>query len=67
MAKIKEALANEYINLRKEFDGPDFKPGLFDAKKIAEEFKIEHLNDKIHAVKFALMERENRLRKNNEE
>ena len=61
----KEKLANEYLNLRKEFDGEDFKPGLTDNQVwyLVREFKVYQLEHKIEAVKNAINEKALRLKK----
>lgn len=61
----KEKLANEYLNLRKEFDGEDFKPGLTDNQVwyLTREFKVYQLEHKIEAVKNAINEKAIRLKK----
>ena len=61
----KEKLANEYLALRKEFDGDDFKPGLTDNQVwyLVREFKIYQLESKIESVKRAIAEKELRLKR----
>lgn len=61
----KEKLANEYLTLRKEFDGDDFKPGLTDNQMwyLTKEFKVYELEDKINAVKRAIDEKNIRLKR----
>lgn len=61
----KEKLANEYLALRKEFDGDDFKPGLTDNQVwyLVREFKVCQLETKIEAVKRAIAVKELRLKK----
>jgi len=61
----KEKLANEYIALRKEFDGDDFKPGLTENQIwwLVREFKVYQLEDKIDAVNRAIKEKKLRLKK----
>ena len=52
----KRELATQYVALRKEFDGKDFKPTLkcFNIDWLCREFKKEHLEVKIDAVRHAL-------------
>ncbi len=60
----KEKLAIEYIELKKEFDGSEFKENLR-ANQIwwlVKEFKVVDLKDKIEAVKSAIKEREKKLK-----
>lgn len=59
----KEKLANEYLALRKEFDGDEFKPGLTDNQVwyLVREFKVYQLESKIEAVKRAIEEKKLRL------
>ncbi|MBR6907095.1 hypothetical protein IKN40_00945 [bacterium] len=61
----KEKLATEYLTLRKEFDGDNFKPGLRDNQiwYLVKEFKVYELEDKINAVKNAINEKNLRLKK----
>lgn len=61
----KEKLANQYIELRKEFDGPDFKENISDNQVwyLTRNFKVWQLEDKISAVKRAIEEKEIRLKK----
>ena len=61
----KEKLANEYIALRKEFDGDDFKPGLTDNQVwyLVREFKVYQLESKIESVKQAIKDKDIRLKK----
>lgn len=61
----KEKLANEYINLRKEFDGDEFKPSLTDNQVwyLVREFKVWQLESKIEAIQRAIKEKELRLKK----
>jgi len=62
----KEKLATEYLRLRKEFDGCDFKPNLTNNQMsyLTKEFKVWQLEDKIEAVKSAINQRNIRLKKN---
>lgn len=55
----KEKLATEYLALKKEFDGDNFKPGLTDNQMwyLTKEFRVIDLEDKIEAVKKALNEK----------
>ena len=59
----KELLATEYVNLKKEFDGPDFKAGIraHDVHYLATHFKVSDLEDKICHVEMALKEKNKRL------
>ena len=61
----KEKLANEYIALRKEFDGDNFKPTIKSNQIwwLCKEFKIIDLKEKIEAVKAALNQKKIRLNK----
>lgn len=61
----KEKLANQYIELRKEFDGPDFKENISDNQVwyLTRNFNVWQLEDKISAVKRAIEEKEIRLKK----
>lgn len=61
----KEKLANEYIALRKEFDGEEFKENLTENQiwYLVREFKVYQLETKIEAVKRAIKEKELRLKK----
>jgi len=61
----KEKLANEYLALRKEFDGDDFRPGLTDNQVwyLVREFKVCQLESKIESVKHAIAEKELRLKR----
>jgi hypothetical protein len=53
---MKRELAKQYIELKKQFDGDDFKPGIkaHDIDFLVNEFKAVDLRDKIEAVKSAL-------------
>lgn len=59
----KEKLANEYINLRKELDGNDFKPGLAENQVwyLVKVFKVYQLESKIEVVKNAIADKKHRL------
>ena len=59
----KEALANMYITLRKEFDGDEFKPGILmnQVSYLVRSFKVKDLEDKITYVKNAIEEKKKRL------
>ena len=52
----KKQLAQEYIRLKKFFDGQDFKPTIkaHNSVWLANEFKVQDLKDKIEAVKSAI-------------
>ena len=55
----KEKLANQYLELKKEFDGPDFKENLSSNQVsfLVREFKAVDLEDKIEAMTRALAEK----------
>lgn len=55
-------LATKYCDLHRVFDGPSFNERVYDPEKIAKSFTIEHLQDKINAVKNAIVEKEKRLK-----
>lgn len=61
----KEKLANEYIALKKEFDGSDFKENITEHQIwwLVREFKINQLETKIEAVKRAIADKALRLKK----
>ena len=61
----KEKLANEYIALKKEFDGPDFKENITEHQVwwLVREFKANQLETKIDAVRRAIDEKNLRLKK----
>ncbi len=61
----KEKLATEYINLKREFDGNDFKENITENQiwYLTREFKIVHLETKIEAIKRAIKEKELRLKR----
>lgn len=61
----KEALANMYITLKKEFDGDEFNSNL-NCNKVCylkSQFKAYQLEDKIEAVKRAIADKKLRLKK----
>lgn len=60
----KEKLANRYIELRKQFDGEDFKPGLSSNQLwyLVKNFKVVDLQCKIEAVEKAIIEKDERLK-----
>ena len=62
---IKEKLALEYIELKKEFDGDAFLPGIasHQVSYLRTHFRAVDLEDKIAAVKRAIVEKNLRLRK----
>ena len=53
----KEQLANQYINLKREFDGPDFKENILahQVSFLVKNFKIVDLEEKCEAVKLAII------------
>ena len=55
----KETLATKYVNLKKEFDGSDFKAGIraHDVHYLATHFKVSDLEDKICHVEMAIKEK----------
>lgn len=61
----KEKLANEYLALKKEFDGPDFKENITEHQVwwLVREFKANQLETKIEAVRHAIDEKNLRLKK----
>jgi hypothetical protein len=61
----KEKLATEYLNLKKQFDGDNFKENITDNQMwyLTRNFKVQDLKDKIEAVKRAIINKEIRLRK----
>ena len=61
----KEKLANEYIALKKEFDGPEFKENITEHQVwwLVREFKANQLETKIEAVKRAIADKELRLKR----
>ena len=62
---MKKQLAKQYIELKKQFDGKDFKSGIkaHNIDYLVENFKVIDLKDKIEAVKSAIKAREQRLAK----
>ena len=62
---IKEKLANQYLELKKQYDGPEFKENLSTNKVsyLVNEFKKVDLEDKIHAMETAIKAKELRLKK----
>lgn len=56
---MKTQLALQYIELKKQFDGEDFKKGIkaHNVEWLVKEFKVIDLKDKINAVKSALAAR----------
>lgn len=61
----KEKLANQYIELKKEFDGEEFKEGLTENQiwYLTKNFKAVDLEDKITAVTNAIVAKKARLKK----
>lgn len=61
----KEKLANEYIELKKEFDGSDFKENITEHQIwwLVREFKVNQLETKIESVKRAINEKNLRLKR----
>lgn len=61
----KEKLANQYIELKKEFDGEEFKAGLTENQiwYLTQNFKAVDLEDKITAVTNAIVAKKARLKK----
>lgn len=61
----KEKLAIEYLTLRKEFDGPDFNTNITTNQMwyLAKNFRVIDLEDKIAAVKHAIEDKANQLKK----
>ena len=61
----KEKLATEYLTLRREFDGPDFKETFTTNQMwyLTKHFKVVDLEDKINAVKCAIEDKKKRLEK----
>ena len=61
----KEKLAAEYIELKKQFDGEDFKENILENQMwyLTRKFKVQDLKDKIEYVKYALKEKEIRLKR----
>ncbi len=58
---MKRMLAQQYVELKKQFDGKDFKPTIqaHNVDWLVKEFKVVDLKDKISAVKRALVLRNN--------
>ena len=56
----KEKLANEYVELKKQFDGDDFKADIRQHQVwwLTKEFKVIELKEKIGAVRRAIREKE---------
>ena len=65
MKTMKRQLAKQYIELKKQFDGKDFKSSIkaHNIDYLVENFKAIDLEDKIEAVKSAIKAREKRLAK----
>ena len=61
----KEKLAAEYIELKKQFDGEDFKENILENQMwyLTRKFKVQDLQDKIEYVKYAIKEKELRLKR----
>ena len=61
----KEKLANQYIELKKEFDGDEFNEVLAENQiwYLTKNFKIVDIENKIIAVKKLIMDKKNRLKK----
>ena len=61
----KEKLATEYLTLRKEFDGPDFKENITTNQMwyLTQNFRVIDLENKIAAVKCAIEDKAKRLEK----
>ena len=53
---MKKELAQQYIELKKQFDGKDFKAGIkaHNVDWLVKEFKVADLKEKINAVENAL-------------
>jgi len=62
---IKEKLANQYLELKKQFEGPEFKENLSTNKVsyLVKEFKKVDLEDKIRAMETAIEAKALRLKK----
>ena len=62
---IKEKLANQYLELKKQYDGPEFKENLSTNKisYLVNEFKKVDLEDKIRAMETAIEAKALRLKK----
>ena len=65
MKTTKRELAEKYVELKKEFDGKDFKPTIqiHNVEWLIKEFKKEDLEDKVNAVQSAIKMRNKRLGK----
>ena len=61
----KEKLANQYIELKKEFDGEEFNEALAENQiwYLTKNFKVVDIENKIIAVKKLIMTKKNRLKK----
>ena len=61
----KEKLANQYIELKKEFDGEEFNEALAENQiwYLTKNFKIVDIENKIIAVKKLITTKKNRLKK----
>ena len=53
---MKKQLAQEYVELKKQFDGADFKAGIKanNVEWLVKEFKVIDLKEKIEAVRRAI-------------
>lgn len=65
MKTTKRELAEKYVELKKEFDGKDFKSTIqmHNVEWLIKEFKKEDLEDKVNAVQSAIKMRNKRLGK----
>ena len=61
----KEKLANQYIELKKEFDGDEFNESLAENQiwYLTKNFKVVDIENKIIAVKKLIADKQNRLKK----
>ena len=61
----KEKLANQYIELKKEFDGEEFNESLAENQiwYLTKNFKVVDIENKIIAVKKLIADKQNRLKK----
>lgn len=61
----KEKLAAEYIELKKQFDGEDFKENILENQMwyLTRKFKVQDLKDKIEYIKYAIEEKKLRLKR----
>lgn len=61
----KEKLANQYIELKKEFDGEEFNESLAENQiwYLTKNFKVVDIKNKIIAVKKLIADKQNRLKK----